>query len=143
MRCGHRRCRCAGSVQYQELEEIGRQVVELGTTRFAPEQPLDAPAKRSIGRLPDQGGDLRLRLVADAEIGQPGCDGVRCRDAARIEVDLIVDVEAMNVVVQGVEQVKAAPRPDQTRQPPPDEDLPSTAEAVTERLLRSARPAAL
>src|SRR6185295_12516595 len=47
-------------------------------------------------------------------------------DAARVEVDLVVDVEAVNVVVQGVKQVKAAPRPDQTRLPPPDEDLPST-----------------
>src|ERR1700675_4060612 len=40
--------RCARSVQHQELEEIGGQVVELGTTRFAPDQPLDAPAKRSV-----------------------------------------------------------------------------------------------
>src|SRR6185369_3372298 len=100
--------------------------VELGTTRFAPDQPPDAPAERSVGRLRDQRGDLRLRIVADAEIRQPGRDRVRGRDAARFEVDLVVDVEAVNVVVQGVKQVKATPRPEQTRQPSPDEDLPST-----------------
>src|SRR5262245_45949215 len=53
-----------------QLQEVGRQVVELGAPRGAADDGLDPPGEPGVERLADQRADPRLGLGADAQVGQ-------------------------------------------------------------------------
>jgi len=109
--------------KHEQFQQVRGQVVELGTARHPAERGLDPPAERHIGRLANHCRNSLLRLVADALIRQSRGDGVGRHDPLGVEIDLVVQVEAVDVVVHAVEQMEAALGQDKTIPLPPDEDL--------------------
>src|SRR5713101_7254476 len=91
-----------------QLQEIRCQVEQLGAAGFPAKQGLHALAERRVRGLADHGRDLPLGLRADALIWQPRGDRIRGHDGSGVEVYLVVEIEAVDVVVHGMKQVEPA-----------------------------------
>ena len=65
---------------------------------------LDTPAQVVVHVLTEQRGELALRLVTNAAIGQPRRRVLGADDGPAGGVDLQAQLEAVHVVVHGVEQ---------------------------------------
>src|SRR6266571_2187054 len=89
-----------------QLQEIRGQVEQLGAAGFPAKQGLHALAERRVRELADHGRDLPLGLRADALIWQPRGDRIRGHDGSGVEVYLVVEIEAVDVVVHGMKQVE-------------------------------------
>src|SRR5262249_35196037 len=97
--------------------------VELRTTGRPAERGLDPSSEQCVSGLANHRRNFVLRLVAEALVWQPGSDRVGRHDPLGVEIDLVVKIEAVNVVMHAVEQMKAAIGQDETGPLLPDEDL--------------------
>src|SRR5712691_7002149 len=100
----------ASPLHGQELEQIRRQIVELGAAGGAADERLDALPESRVHRLSSERGNLALGLGAEALVREPRGDGIGGGNAARLDLDLVVDVETVDIVVHGVEAVEPRAR---------------------------------
>src|SRR5262249_6078637 len=95
-------------LETQQLQQVRSQIVELGASLLSAQQTLDAFAQARVDPLAHEVMDARLGLRADPLIRKTRGDRVGGHDGARGKVELALAVQALNVVVHGVEQVKAS-----------------------------------
>src|SRR5262252_7992575 len=119
-------------LETQQLQQVRGQIIELGASLLSAQQTLDALAQARLDPLTHEGMDACLGLGADALIRQARGDRIGSHDGARGKVELVVDVEAVNVVVHGVEQVKARRGMDQPHHLPAHEEAPRPAGRAVE-----------
>src|SRR5262249_54446769 len=132
------RCRVVGSRAVasphrllQELQHVGRQIVELGTAGRPADQRRDAFAQAGIGDLAHERPDLLLGLRTDSRVGKPGGDVLGSQHAPAGGVDLVGDLEAVYVVVHRVEEHEPPVSPFDARRLSPNEySLLAAARAV-------------
>src|SRR5712691_7517512 len=116
----------------QELQQIRRQIKKLRTARGAADQRLDSLAQARVHCLSSERRDLALGLRAYALVRKPRGDRVGGGDAAGVEVDLVVDVEAVNVVVHGMEAVEPRARAHEPQDSLADEHARGAGERTIE-----------
>src|SRR5499433_331849 len=119
-------------LETQQPQQVRSQIVELGASLLSAQQTLDALAQAGIDSLAHEGTDARLGLGADPLIRQTRGDRVGGHDGARGKVELVVEVEAVNVVVHSVKEVEARRGMDQPHHLPAHEEAPRPAGRAVE-----------
>src|SRR5207247_4145072 len=79
----------------EQLQQVGRQIVELRAAGRAAEVHLDTPAQVVVHVLTEQRGELALLLVTNAAIGQPRRRVLGADDGPAGGVDLQAQLEAV------------------------------------------------
>src|SRR3990172_845650 len=106
----------------EQLQEVGGQIVELGAAPLAAHVGLDALAQPGVHGLAEHRRHPSLGLRADARVGELRRHVLRAHDPSAREVDLVRQLEAVDVVVQGVEAPEPVRRALEPGDLPPLED---------------------